>query len=95
MMTVAYGENEIFGEFPTKRQLTLLLQSWCEIQNELEEVGIETFRKLFESHSGMARVTVSTNESSEKFTHDQSQAWKLTSHSSLLPIQIFSHISQA
>jgi len=51
MMTVAYGENEIFGEFPTKRQLTLLLQSWCEIQNELEEVGIETFRKLFESHS--------------------------------------------
>ena len=51
MMTVAYSENEIFGEFPTRRQSSLLLDSWSVIENELDEVGIETFKKLFESHS--------------------------------------------
>ena len=51
MMTVAYSENEIFGDFPTKRQSSLLLDSWSVIENELDEVGIETFTKLFESHS--------------------------------------------
>ena len=51
MMTVAYSENEVFGEFPTKNQMTLLLASWSEIENELDDLGIETFRKLFESHS--------------------------------------------
>ena len=51
MMTVAYNENEIFGELPTKRQSSLLLESWSQIEQELDEVGIETFRKLFESHS--------------------------------------------
>ena len=51
MMTAAYSENEVFGEFPSKHQASLLLQSWSEIQNELDQVGIETFTKLFESHS--------------------------------------------
>ena len=51
MMTAAYSENEVFGEFPSPHQTSLLLQSWSEIQTELDQVGIETFTKLFESHS--------------------------------------------
>lgn len=51
MMSEAYKENEILGEFPSKHQLRMLLASWTVIQNELDQVGIETFRKLFESHS--------------------------------------------
>ena len=51
MMTTAYSENDVFGDFPTKRQSSLLIESWSEIESQLDEVGIETFRKLFQAHS--------------------------------------------
>ena len=51
MMTIAYSENDVFGDFPTKRQSSLLIESWTEIESQLDEVGIETFRKLFQAHS--------------------------------------------
>lgn len=51
MMSAAYNENETLGAFPSQRQSKMLRESWNVIQNELDEVGIETFRKLFESHS--------------------------------------------
>ena len=51
MMKVAYTEKEPVSSFPSKTQASLLLQSWGNIESQLEDVGTETFRKLFESHS--------------------------------------------
>ena len=51
MMKVAYTEKEPLSSFPSQRQTRLLLASWEDIETQLEEVGMETFRKLFESHS--------------------------------------------
>ena len=51
MMKVAYTEKEPLSSFPSPSQASLLLQSWENIEAQLDDVGAETFRKLFESHS--------------------------------------------
>ena len=51
MMKVAYTEKEPLSSFPSQKQTRLLLNSWENIETQLDEVGVETFRKLFESHS--------------------------------------------
>ena len=51
MMRVAYTEKEPMSSFPSSRQARLLLESWENIETQVDEVGLETFMKLFESHS--------------------------------------------
>ena len=51
MMRVAYTEKEPMSSFPSSRQARLLLESWENIETQVDEVGLETFIKLFESHS--------------------------------------------
>jgi len=53
MMSRAYTEKEVDRavSFPNPRQTELILRSWQEIQQSLEEIGQEAFRKLFEAHS--------------------------------------------
>ena len=51
MMKVAYKEKEPLSSFPSGGQARLLVQSWQSIEFQLEEIGTEIFRKLFQSHS--------------------------------------------
>jgi len=51
MMKVAYEERETTGVFPSPRQTDLILDSWGHIEAGLDEIGVESFKKLFESHS--------------------------------------------
>jgi len=51
MMKVAYEEKETTGVFPSPRQTDLILNSWGHIEAGLDDIGVESFKKLFESHS--------------------------------------------
>jgi len=51
MMKSAYEEKESTGVFPSPNQISLILESWSDIEAGLDEIGVESFKKLFESHS--------------------------------------------
>ena len=52
MMKGAYEEKEsTTGVFPSPKQIGLMLESWSDIEAGLDEIGVESFKKLFESHS--------------------------------------------
>ena len=51
MMRVAYEDKDISSVFPSPRQIDLILESWGDIETSLDEIGVESFKKLFESHS--------------------------------------------
>jgi len=53
MMTKAYEGREAGTRFPSIGQAALITESWKELEESLEEIGFQTFAKLFESHANI------------------------------------------
>jgi len=53
MMSKAYDGKELGGRFPSMYQANLILDSWKQLEESLEEIGFQTFTKLFESHANI------------------------------------------
>ena len=51
MMKVAYEKADTIQSFPSPRQRDLMVESWTHIEESLDEIGLESFKKLFESHA--------------------------------------------
>jgi len=51
MMKVAYEKSNTDGDFPSPRQSDLIVESWNHIEASLDDIGVESFKKLFESHA--------------------------------------------
>jgi len=78
MMKVAYEERETTGVFPSPRQTDLILDSWGHIEAGLDEIGVESFKKLFESHSDIQTYFPSMKKLS---TSDLDMTRKIKEHS--------------
>jgi len=53
-MSSAYPkELEAEDRFPSAGQAKLILESWTEIRSSIDEIGFETFQRLFASHSNI------------------------------------------
>jgi len=78
MMRVAYEDKDISSVFPSPRQIDLILDSWGDIETSLDEIGVESFKKLFESHSDIQTYFPSMKKLS---TTDLDMTRKLKEHS--------------
>jgi len=78
MMKVAYEKADTIQSFPSPRQRDLMVESWTHIEESLDEIGLESFKKLFESHADIQNYFPSMKKLS---TCDLDMTRKIKEHS--------------
>jgi len=78
MMKVAYEKADTISSFPSPRQSDLIVESWSHIEASLDEIGVESFKKLFESHADIQNYFPSMKKLS---TCDLDMTRKIKEHS--------------
>jgi len=78
MMKVAYEKADTIESFPSPRQRDLMVDSWSHIEESLDEIGLESFKKLFESHADIQNYFPSMKKLS---TCDLDMTRKIKEHS--------------